>query len=391
MKIFNVNFDTVNLTPKHLILFAETKAVTNNILKEYLAVSLIEDDNALSRVCEKIEKTEKTEKFEKIGKIGNSLKSAALEDLIFLWESLEFFEHNPVENYLSSEKHNMPFYEYQKSLESIVSSNNPEEMLNALISHYSEFGAGKTAKYIAFKWKNNKLNGVETPDDITLDRLFCLDYQKKILIENTSLFLRGLPANNALLYGDSGSGKSAIVKALLNEYYKDWLRLAEISKADLDGLPQLIDCVKNKKLKYIIFMDDLSFEENDTGYKNLKTALDGQIEKQPQNILLYATSNRFHLVNETWNDRQGEDIRVRDTANEKLSLSERFGIRVSFASSKISEEYFEIIAGILAGENIPFTEEIKKKAVIWEHSHNKRSGRTAEQFARTVIADRRGL
>jgi uncharacterized protein len=373
LKVFNINFNIEILSLKQLIQFAETESVTEDIFKEYLAVSLLEDDNILSIVCEET------------GEIGNSLKSAALEDLNALWDTLS---KNPLGNYIPSLKHKIFFKEYQSSLESVVSSSSPSEMLEKIIAHYYSFGSGKNAKYTAFGWQDG-MTGVKQPDDITLERLFCLDSQKETLVENTSLFLRGLPANNALLYGTSGSGKSAMIKALLNKFYNQGLRLAEIPKEKLEELPRLVNCIKNKRLKYIIFLDDLSFETGDMGYKNLKAILDGRIEKQPENILIYATSNRFHIINETWKDREGDDIHFRDTMSEKLSLSERFGIRVSFVTSEISDDYFKIIEGILAAENIQFTEEIKKEASRWESLYNGRSGRTASQFAKTVIALRR--
>jgi len=333
-------------------------------------VSLLEDENILSKVCEETDNIE------------NSLKSAALEDLNTLWDTLS---KNPLEDYIPSLKHKLYFEEYQSSLKTVVSSSSPSEMLENLIAHYSVFGSGKNAKYIASRWQG-EITGIKQPDNITLERLFCLDSQKEVLTENTSLFLHGLPANNALLYGTSGSGKSAMIKALLNKYYSQGLRLVEIPKEKLEELPQLVNCVKDKRLKYIIFMDDLSFEAGDTGYKTLKVILDGRIERQPQNILFYATSNRFHIINETWKDREGDEIHLRDTMSEKLSLSERFGIRVNFETTKTSDDYFKIIEGILSLENIQFTEEIKQEASRWEILYNGRSGRTAAQFAKTVVA-----
>jgi predicted AAA+ superfamily ATPase len=370
MKIFNINFNIETISLKDLIRFAETESVTEDIFKEYLVVSLLEDDNVLSKVCEET------------NDIGNSLKSAALEDLNTLWDILP---KNNLGNYIPSLKHKIYFKEYQSSLKKAVSSGSPQTMLENLIAHYSEFGSGKNAKYIAFRWQD-AMTGIRQPDDITLERLFCLDSQKEILTENTSLFLRGLPANNCLLYGTSGSGKSAMIKALLNKYYNQGLRLVEIPKEKLEELPQLVDCIKNKRLKYIIFMDDLSFETDDIGYKKLKVVLDGRIERQPENILFYATSNRFHIINETWKDREGDEIHFRDTMSEKLSLSERFGIRVNFVTTKTSDDYYKIIEGILSAENIQFTEEIKEKAARWEILYNGRSGRTAAQFAKTIIA-----
>ncbi|WP_461246884.1 ATP-binding protein [Treponema sp. R6D11] len=373
MKVFNINLDSETLSIKNLIQFAETESVTDDIFKEYLAVSLLEDDNILSKVCEETDN------------IGNCLKSAALEDLSVLWDTLS---NNTLGNYTPSIKHKIFFEEYQNSLKKVVSSGSPAEMLENLIAHYSAFGSGKNAKYIAFRWQG-EMTGIKRPDEITLERLFCLDSQKETLIENTALFLRGLPANNALLYGSSGSGKSAMIKALLNKFYNQGLRLVEIPKDKLDELPQLVNCIKNKRLKYIIFMDDLSFETGDTGYKNLKVILDGRIEPQPENILFYATSNRFHLINETWKDREGDEIHFRDTMSEKLSLSERFGIRINFVTANTSDDYYKIIEGILSLENIQFTEEIKNEASRWEALYNGRSGRTAAQFAKTVNASKK--
>jgi len=361
MNIFNINTDS--FSAKQLIQFAETRAVTENILKEYFIVSLFEDENILSKICEET------------GKAGDSLKSFALKDIHDLLQKMSEIEFN---GYVSTIKREIFFKEYQNSLESVVAQKSPEDVLDGLIAHYSAFGAGKNAQYTAFKWENG-LNGIEKPDNQSLDRLFCLESQKQTLIENTVLFLKGSPANNALLYGESGSGKSSMVKALLNAYYKDGLRLIEVPKSDLADLPQIIKSVRNKRFKYVIFIDDLSFEQGDTGYKDLKVILDGQIETIPNNILFYATSNRCHMINENWSERQGGEVHVRDSMNEKLSLSERFGLKIGFFGIS-QKDYFKIIEGILA---VPLTEEIKNAAAKWELERGGRSGRAAKQFAMT--------
>ena len=373
MLIFNINFNTQELPVKEIIEYAEEKGLTHDIVKEYIIMLLAQDDNILSRMCE-----------EKVIP-GDSLREAALKDTEQLMKSIasapEFLK-----SYIPSVKRRLAFNEYQQSLKSILSADTSEKTLDRLILHYLTFGGGEISKYIAFKWDGgNGLKGIEKPDDISLNQLFCLDRQKQTLIDNTTMFLRDFPANNVLLYGNSGCGKSSMVKALLNKYYNDGLRLAQIAKDDLAELPDLIDIIKKKIFKYIIFIDDLSFEDNDYRYKTLKTILEGGVEKQPKNILIYATSNRIHLVNEKWTERQGEDVHINDTRNEKLSLSERFGIRVSFLSPD-QNEYLEIVKGVLSRKNIPATSEIKAAAVRWALLYNGLSGRTAVQFANAVFS-----
>lgn len=268
-----------------------------------------------------------------------------------------------------------------------MSEDDHEKMLERIISHYSVFGGGELSQYTAFRWENG-LNGIKAHDDISLNQLYCLERQKRELMENTTSFLQGLPSNNVLLYGNSGCGKSAMVKALLNEYYSHGLRMVEMPSDNLSELPLLINTIKDKNLYYIIFLDDLSFETDDLGYKKLKTILDGGVEKQPQNILYYATSNRFHIINETWEDRQGGDVHVSDTKNEKLSLSERFGIRISFMSPD-QNEYLKIVEGILSQKNIAVTPEIEAEAIRWASYYNGKSGRTAAQFVNMIISSKR--
>lgn len=367
MLIFNIDFDKNNPPLKNIIRFAETQAVTGDIMKEYIVALLAQDENVLSQICEEGIRP------------GESLKAAALADLKQLTDELL---SGSLRDYSPSVKRDTYFGEYQQSLASVVSADTCEAMLDRLISHYAAFGGGVSSKYIAFKWDKG-LKGIGTPDDVTLGQLFCLESQKQKLIENTVLFLRGLPASNVLLYGDSGCGKSSLVKALLNEYYKDGLRMVQIARDDLPELPLLMNKIKDKKQRYIVFLDDLSFENDDFQYKTLKTILEGSMEKQPQNIVFYATSNRFHIVNETWAQRQGDDVHVNDTKNEKLSLAERFGIRISFLSPD-QEEYLKIVEGVLSERSITFTDEIRAEAIKWALHYNGRSGRTAVQFADAV-------
>lgn len=370
MYIFNFEKTISDLPLREVIAFAETEAVTDNVRREYLLTRLLAERNVLSTVC--------TERITP----GESLQQMALADLTVLFTDRE--GNRFLRDYRPSVKRTLPFAEYQASLQDLVATNDVEELLDKLIAHYTTFGYGVEAKYIAYRWEEG-LIGIPHPDTASLDKLYCVERQKKVLIDNTEAFLHGRPANNVLLYGNSGCGKSSMVKALLNEYYKDGLRLIQLDKERLNDLPALVKEVKERRFRYIIFMDDLSFEGEDDKYKALKTLLEGGIETQPDNVLFYATSNRFHLVNESWASRQGDDVHRADTESEKLSLSERFGIRISFLSPA-QNDYLKIIEGLLAEHDIAMTPTLRAEALKWEVFYNGKSGRTATQFVRAVLS-----
>ena len=200
-------------------------------------------------------------------------------------------------------------------------------------------------------------------------------------MENTRAFVEGRKANNVLLYGDAGTGKSTSVKAILNEYYKDGLRMIEIYKHQFSELAGLISKIKNRNYKFIIYMDDLSFEEFEIEYKYLKAVIEGGLEIRPDNVLIYATSNRRHLIRETWSDRSDiskDELHRSDTMQEKLSLVARFGISIYFMSPN-QKEFFKIVKGLAEKyPEISLTEEdLLRKANAWEIAHGGKSGRTA--------------
>ena len=220
--------------------------------------------------------------------------------------------------------------------------------------------------------------------DIRLSDLIGYQVQKEKLTGNTEAFLKRRPANNVLLFGDGGTGKSTSIRALANQYYDDGLRIIQVYRHQMQYLGRIISAVKARNYRFIIYMDDLSFEEFEIEYKFLKAVIEGGVETKPENILIYATSNRRHLIKETWNDRSDVEnsngMHRSDTMEEKLSLVNRFGVTINY-SKPSQKEYFEIVfelarkAGIKMGED-----ELKLEANKWELSHGGISGRTAQQF-----------
>jgi uncharacterized protein len=217
------------------------------------------------------------------------------------------------------------------------------------------------------------------------------------LLRNTERFLAGLPAHHVLLYGPPGTGKSSTVKAVLNEYADRGLRLVEVAKEDLGALPRVLENLRGRGPRFVLFVDDLSFEEHEVEYKSLKALLEGSVEEPPENVRVYATSNRRNLIRERFSDRDeggaNDDVHARDTMQEKLSLSARFGLRVTFPAPD-QQRYLEIITGLARRRGIKIPDEqLEEQAMLWDRWHAGRSGRTARQFVDELeaeLADGRG-
>ncbi|MBP5732989.1 MAG: ATP-binding protein, partial [Lachnospiraceae bacterium] len=215
---------------------------------------------------------------------------------------------------------------------------------------------------------------------VKFDDLVGYEAAKKKLRDNTDAFVAGRPANNCLLFGDAGTGKSSSIKATTNEYYEKGLRVIEINKYQFQYLNDVISQIKNRSYHFVIYMDDLSFEDYETDYKYLKAVIEGGLEKKPNNVLIYATSNRRHLIRENYSDKEDEDMHTGDTVQEKLSLAYRFGVTIYFGRPDKKE--FQAIVKALAeryGIEVP-EEELLLEANKWELSHGGLSGRTASQF-----------
>ncbi|MFQ4135619.1 ATP-binding protein [Nodosilinea sp. PGN35] len=274
------------------------------------------------------------------------------------------------------------------------------EAAASLAHHYRRHGSGLLAQYRAFTWHRGQLCAIADPDPIRLDQLTAYDYPRQQLVQNTLALLKGYPALNVLLYGSRGTGKSSLVKALVNEYADAGLRLVEVAKAELQALPQIVETLRwpeagphgrSRPQKFIIFVDDLSFEEDDDTFKALKVVLEGSTTARPANLVVYATSNRRHLVREYFSDRprpsDQDEVQSWDTVQEKLSFSDRFGLTLTFEPAD-QPTYLAIVHHLAQQANIALPEDdLTARALQWATRHNGRSGRTARQFIDWLTAD----
>ena len=272
----------------------------------------------------------------------------------------------------------------------IEQAKDENEIFDLVTAHYRDCGVGMFGLNRAFRIRPAENGGVEfcainNIDSVVLDDLIGYEYQKKELRANTEAFVSGRSCNNMLLYGDAGTGKSTSVKAILNEYCDRGLRMIEIYKHQFGLLSEVIARVKNRNYRFMIFIDDLSFEEHEVEYKFLKAVIEGGVETKPDNVLICATSNRRHLIQETWKDRNdmefNGDVHRSDTMEEKLSLAARFGCAINY-NNPDRKQYHDIVKGIASrcGDLGLTEEQLLLEANKWEIRHGGISGRTAQQF-----------
>ena len=261
-----------------------------------------------------------------------------------------------------------------------------DHLIEALVQHYGSAGTGVFARYRAFRWTRHdgtgRLEGISHPDPINLDELVEYDLERDLLLQNTEQFVEGFAANNVLLYGDRGTGKSSTVKALLHRYGDRGLRLVEVSKSLLGDFPRILALLRGRRERFIVFVDDLSFDEKETAYKEMKAALEGSVESRPENVVVYATSNRRHMVQEQHSDRFSGDGELRqwDSHQEKLSLADRFGITIVFTSPDQSR-YLRIVNSLVDQRGLEVDrDDLRMKALRWATQQGGFSGRAARQF-----------
>jgi len=275
----------------------------------------------------------------------------------------------------------------------IVERQNWSTLLEVLIHHWSLHGTGIFARYVVFRWEGRVegLHGIIHPDPIQLSDLIGYGHEKQRLQTNIKHFLHGFPAHDAILYGAPGTGKSSTVKALAHAYTDTGLRLIEVSKEFVNDLPAIVNEVRDHAPRFLLFIDDLSFEEHETTYKALKVLLEGTVEVRPANVVIYATSNRLNLIRENFADRgkPNEDVHWRDTLDEKASLVARFGLRVTFLTPD-QTQYVDIVVGLVQQRGLMLAEEdLRMRAIAWERQHTGRSGRLARQFVDELEAELR--
>ena len=360
---------------------AEDVGLHGNLLRSYLIYLLVHDPNLAAQTIEMHDSP-----------VGASLKQAFLHDLTlllpFLTEPASLYLDLPL---LDDYKPTMPLQiEASDALENLLKgASTAEDFAAALLRYYQSFGYGDIASFKAFRWdaKLQRLIGIRHFEAMEMDDIIGYAHQKEQLIDNTEAFVQRKPANNVLLVGARGTGKSSAVKALANVYYSRGLRILQLTKPQLSHLPDIMDALRYFASKrFIIFLDDLSFEESDAEYKYLKSAIEGGVESRPENVLIYATSNRRHLIKETLSDRTGDDIHEADTRQELMSLSARFGLTVTF--QRPEKARFEVILTELAkqhGIEMPH-DELLTKAEAFAIRAGGRSPRVAKQFIEQCAA-----
>ncbi|MBQ3692203.1 MAG: ATP-binding protein [Clostridia bacterium] len=373
-----------------LVEFAGTYGFEKNLWQNYLTLLLVNNENVFSKACE-------------IRGIRNgTLLELAMHDFLIFRElfSYDFKQlgrivdssvFDMILNYKRVDDAGKAFNKRirdcicELSL-NLARSKSIGEFAKYVIEFYRRFGVGKLGLHKAFRIAHDS-SGVHIVPitniaHVNLDDLVGYESAKQKLTENTEAFLNGERANNCLLFGDAGTGKSSSIKAILNKYYEDGLRIIEVYKHQFQDLNDVIAQIKNRSYKFIIYMDDLSFEEFEVEYKYLKAVIEGGLEKKPQNVLIYATSNRRHLIKENFSDRDGwtDNVHKTDTVQEKLSLAARFGVTIYFGSP--DKKQFQNIVKVLAERNdlnIP-EDKLLLEANRWELQHGGLSGRTAQQF-----------
>jgi predicted AAA+ superfamily ATPase len=379
-------------------------AARNQSWQDYLLTQILRDDNPFTQQAQ----------WTSVENVPPALIAGARQDLQVLqqlyhcsseqlsnWVQVAtklpftpvFWERDRDVGVQGGERSQHPTANEQPFREKLHQLENWADAVEILAEYHQQFGTGVFAQYRAFRWQSGQLIGIANPDPIQLTELAGYEAQKEALVKNTEVLLAGYRALHILLYGSRGTGKSSLVKGLLNKYSNSshgnsfasrGLRLVEVAKSELKDLPIVQEQLRIVPLKFVIFVDDLSFEEDDDAFKALKVVLEGSVTARPQNVVVYATSNRRHLVREFFDDRprprDSDEVHAWDTVQEKLSFSDRFGLTLTFEPAN-QDTYLNIVRHLAEQSRIHLSHnELEYRALQWATRHNGRSGRTARQF-----------
>lgn len=388
----------INTQVKHLLKVATDYGFDDNLWHNYLTFFLMMSENPFSLTCEKVGASDGTVN-ELVENDFRIIKALFDYDFAPIEHDLGISCFSRLSDYRAIHKkelmYNKNVSEKVRALSrQLEAAKDEKEFFQAVTGFYKAYGVGMFGLNKAFRIDERadggiRFRAINNMDAVLLDDLIGYEIQKQKLIENTEAFVQGKKANNVLLFGDSGTGKSTSIKAIVNQYYDDGLRMIEIYKHQFKHLSSIIAEIKNRNYRFIIYMDDLSFEEHEIEYKFLKAVIEGGVETRPDNILIYATSNRRHLIKESWNDRNDQDNtndkHHSDTIEEKLSLVNRFGVTISY-SKPTQKEYFAIVTNLAHRAGITMSdEELCAGANRWELSHGGISGRTAQQYINYLL------
>lgn len=392
-----------NIIIKKLLNFAHEYNVVGNVWKTYIAYYLVTNENAFSL------------SYEHNAHANDSYYYLALSDMKIIkklydfdLKQVEFFDKDIAEIFINFNQKSISKRKYAGAkvmtfAEKLEVCENATQMLDYTRDYYVNNGAGLLGLNKAFRiiQENGESDCIPTGTDTSLQPIFNMEnkklsdlvgyeIQKQELIDNTEAFINGQKSNNVLLYGDGGTGKSSSIKAIINRYADKGLKVIEVYKHQFIFINDIIRSIKERNYKFILFMDDLSFEEFEIEYKYLKAIIEGGLESKPSNVLIYATSNRRHIIRETWNDKQGRnednDLHRSDTMQEKLSLVARFGLTIYYENPN-RKEFFNIVKELAKRNDVSLDEnKLELLASRWDMEGRGKSGRSAEQFINYILS-----